>query len=336
MNKSRVTLRDVAKAADLAVSTVSQALREEGTVSRKTCRRIQELARQMGYIPNPVIAAMASKRGSSDKSHTAPLAWIISYDGPFKVGPYPIAVERARALGYQIEGFQMKKGREKELGHMLYARGFVGVILDVLYGHDHLPDFPWEQFSVIKRGRDFFPVPFHTVRHSTFDEIQLIWNQIRSRGYKRIGVILFKHPVNHPDDIARHGAVLQAQSCLGADETAIEPLHCILTNERDVIPKWFRRHRPDAVLGFHIGEFFALSEAGIPVGKNIGFATMNINTPEQYPHISGMLDSIPYQLERAVDLTDLQIRHHISGPVETPTSTLLTPRWHEGTTLRGI
>lgn len=330
---SRTTLKDLAQAAGLAISTVSQALREEGTVSRQTCRRIQALAIEMGYIPNPVIASMASKRPASKKSAAAPVAFLVSSqnDGSLSI---PIkAQRRAEALGYDLKAYLMPHGHERELARMLYHQGYVGVILNVLYGYDRLPDFEMGRFSVVKRGRDFFPVPFHTVTHSAFDEIHLAWNEIRKRGYQRIGVILFEHSVKHPDDIARHGAVLQAQSCLGPDETAIPALHCPAGGEKTTIPKWFRRHRPDAVLAFHVGEYYALLEAGIPVGTKIGFACMNL-TEEYLTNMSGILDSIPEQIERAVDLIDMQLRHHITGPTEKPTSTLIAPTWNEGTTLR--
>lgn len=332
---SRTTLKDLAQAAGLAVSTVSQALRGEGTVSRQTCLRIQALAMEMGYVPNPVIASMASKRPASKKSAPAPVAILVSDQGVASLSIPRIAQRRADALGYHLKAFLMPHGHERELARTLYHQGYVGVILDMLYGYDRIPEFETDRFSVVKRGRDFFPVPFHTVRHSAFDEIQLAWNEIRKRGYKRIGVILFEHPVRHPDDVARHGAVLQSQFDLGADETAIPAIHCPFGEEKTAIPKWFRRHRPDAILAFHIGEYFVLLDAGIPVGTKIGFACMNL-TEEYLPNISGIVDSIPEQIERAVDLIDMQLRHHITGPAEKPTSTLISPTWNEGTTLRPL
>ena len=330
---SRTTLKDLAQAAGLAVSTVSQALRDEGTVSRQTCQRIQQLAREMGYVPNPVIAAMASKRPSSKESASAPVALLLSDQTGGNPSVPGNARRRAEALGYDLKAFVMPRGHERELARTLYHQGYVGVILNVLYGYDRLPDFGAGRFSVVKRGRDFFPVPFHTVRHSAFDEILLAWNEIRKRGYRRIGVILFKHSMKHPDDIARHGAVLQVQSCLDPDETAIPALHCPAGDENAIIPGWFRQHRPDAILAFHIAEFYLLLEAGIPVGTEIGFACLNL-TEEYLAEISGIVDSIPEQIERAVDFIDLQLRHHITGPVANPTSTLISPTWNEGTTLR--
>ena len=59
---SRVTLKMIASKAGVSVSTVSMALRNTGTLSKKKVAYIQQLAREMGYRPNPVLAALASKR----------------------------------------------------------------------------------------------------------------------------------------------------------------------------------------------------------------------------------------------------------------------------------
>lgn len=335
--KPRTTLRDIAGQAGLSISTVSLALRNEGTISPTTCAHIQKLARQMGYVPNPVIAAMASKRTGGRRPVTTPVAviWKNLFDEKTPAVE-PLAQKRARELGYRLELFRLEPGRELTLSRTLFNRGFVGIVLNVLYGYDRLPDFEWEHFSVIKRGRDFFPVPFHTVRHSAFDEIRMALAEIRARGYRRIGTFLIQHDMDHPDDESRLGAVLAAQSRLGPDESAIPPLIIRASDSEEMIPKWFRQHRPDAVLSFHQGGYQILESAGIPVGTEVGFASLNVaddRNTDYLGKISGVIDSIPRQMVRAVDLIDLQVRHHVHGPVDNPTSTLIHPAWNEGQTL---
>ena len=55
------TIRDVAKAAGVSVSTVSRALNGYQDVNEKTRRRIQETSRQLGYIPNQSAKNLSSK-----------------------------------------------------------------------------------------------------------------------------------------------------------------------------------------------------------------------------------------------------------------------------------
>ncbi len=49
----RVTIRDVAAAANVSVSAVSYALNDTGQVSPRTRDRVREVARELGYRPNP-------------------------------------------------------------------------------------------------------------------------------------------------------------------------------------------------------------------------------------------------------------------------------------------
>ena len=49
---SSVSIKDIARKAQVAPSTVSRALRDHPRIGEDTRRQIQELARRMGYIPS--------------------------------------------------------------------------------------------------------------------------------------------------------------------------------------------------------------------------------------------------------------------------------------------
>src|SRR4051812_19855777 len=53
-------IRKIAKAAGVSHTTVSLALRNHPRVSEQTKRRIQTLAKKMGYRPNALVAALMS------------------------------------------------------------------------------------------------------------------------------------------------------------------------------------------------------------------------------------------------------------------------------------
>ena len=48
----RTTIKDVAKSAGVSITTVSHALSGSGSVKKETRERIQELAREMNYMPS--------------------------------------------------------------------------------------------------------------------------------------------------------------------------------------------------------------------------------------------------------------------------------------------
>ncbi len=57
-----VTIKDIARAAGVSHTTVSRALKGNPAISAKTTKRIQELARQMGYTPSAVAQSLLSRQ----------------------------------------------------------------------------------------------------------------------------------------------------------------------------------------------------------------------------------------------------------------------------------
>ena len=53
----RVTLSDIAKEAKVHVTTVSLALRDHPRIPAETKQRIKDLAKKMGYAPDPILSA---------------------------------------------------------------------------------------------------------------------------------------------------------------------------------------------------------------------------------------------------------------------------------------
>jgi LacI family gluconate utilization system Gnt-I transcriptional repressor len=60
----RITLADVAKAANVSPITVSRALRGERSVAAELVQRVQAAAQKLGYVPDPAARALASARSS--------------------------------------------------------------------------------------------------------------------------------------------------------------------------------------------------------------------------------------------------------------------------------
>ncbi len=60
----RVTLDDVARAADVSPITVSRALRGERAVDPALVARVREAADRLGYVPDPAARALASRRST--------------------------------------------------------------------------------------------------------------------------------------------------------------------------------------------------------------------------------------------------------------------------------
>ena len=101
----------VARAAKVATSTVSKALREDPSIPLSRRQEIQKLARAMGYRPNPMVAAlMARLHGARRRNDPHHIAWIDLWPDDreaARTSDFPLmlrgARQRAAELGYQIE-----------------------------------------------------------------------------------------------------------------------------------------------------------------------------------------------------------------------------------------
>lgn len=133
----RVTIKDIAKALDVSISTVSRALKDNPEISLKTRELIKKTAKDMSYRPNPIAVAL-----KTSKSHT------IGVIVPKIVNTFYAAVvegieEVADKHGYQVfvsstnEDFQKEK---KYVNAYLNSRAD-GVILSLSRGteeFDHI------------------------------------------------------------------------------------------------------------------------------------------------------------------------------------------------------
>jgi len=95
-NERAVSLKDVARRAGVSVATVSRALHDHPRISRETKQRVQQLAAEMGYVPNETARSLVRRK-------TRAFGVIL----PDATDPYAAAVlhsieENARRVGYAL------------------------------------------------------------------------------------------------------------------------------------------------------------------------------------------------------------------------------------------
>ena len=106
-----VTLKEIAEAAGVSVMTVSRALRKQSNVSEETQTRIQHIATQLGYRPNPLVSALMSyRRSARPASSHSTLAYITNFPAREEWKKSPLfhdffkgAKDGADRHGYQLE-----------------------------------------------------------------------------------------------------------------------------------------------------------------------------------------------------------------------------------------
>src|SRR3954470_3041847 len=211
MNERRVTLSDIAIKADVHVTTVSLALRNHPRLPEKTRRRIQALAKKMGYAPDPFLRALVSYRGKMmPHRNPAILAYVTNWHtrwGWKKMTAHPEFYEGAQAkaeeLGFHLEHFWLGEPglTHTRLSDILKSRGITGVIVA-----SHIRDvdvelhFDWEHLSGVKI--DYFPhkPKLHNVTNNQCDIVRLAMQKLLASGYRRIGFVMHRgwdHAVDH-------------------------------------------------------------------------------------------------------------------------------------------
>src|SRR5438552_3565483 len=105
-------LQDIADQAGLSKATVSLALRNHPSIPPPTRTRIQKLAEQMGYRPNPLVSALMAYQRTTQAIRPTGLTLAVVIDFPRSTSTWrqylsedllAAAGARARELGYNIE-----------------------------------------------------------------------------------------------------------------------------------------------------------------------------------------------------------------------------------------
>ncbi len=122
---SRVSIKDIAKAAGVSHSTVSRALRNSPLVNAQTAAYIRQLAEEMGYIPNVVAQSLVTQR-----TYTVGLV-VTSIADPFVDQIVEGIEDLATREGYSVflSSSHADPGREIAVVETFHRRRVDGVIV---------------------------------------------------------------------------------------------------------------------------------------------------------------------------------------------------------------
>jgi DNA-binding LacI/PurR family transcriptional regulator len=120
-----VSIYDIAKRANVSPSTVSRALSNRGRISPATRRRIERLAEEMGYRPNPVARSLAGE-GSG-------LLGVVIHDidDPFVMAQLKAIENEAnkRGLNVLVASTHARPVKQRDIVEMMIARKVDGMVV---------------------------------------------------------------------------------------------------------------------------------------------------------------------------------------------------------------
>ena len=291
-----MTLQDIAKRCGVSRMTVSRILRNYPHVKAELRERVRACAREMGYRPDPALAALNRHRRAA-KAGTATgerLALIVPKEAVHGWGVFPIMKEleadlreEAGRIGYRIlrmgvpeDGFTLPAELRK-----LYNKGIRGLVIASAVNIGEVADEQWGDFVVVMMGQRREGNRFHAVTISFNRMAYHAYQQLARAGIRRIGYIAGK-----VDSFSEYHAV----SPLAAIQQEFREMRTeILTmadfdaKARKDLSEWLRRFAPEAVVSIH-GDPLYWIQARAPSGKGT-VETVLLNRPREESSITGIV-----------------------------------------------
>ncbi len=281
----RITTKDIAKKAGVDTSTVSRALRNHSEIALKTRRKIQAIAKEMGFYPDPMLAGLVAYRQTRKTARYQSTIAIISdslepsaWREGFKTETKEMFLgieERSKELGYSIEEVSPRhmKVKNEDLSKILRNRGIRGVIVAPRTPHRGFLEMDWSFFSAITIGYSLIYPALNRVSRNQFSETILTMRRLRQLGYRRIGLAVPREV----DERANHGY----WAGFATENRCIEPKNQIpwfnfsvpREDNLDQFHSWLNRYKPDVVIGInnHLLNWLQLLKYDVP--NEIGFAS---------------------------------------------------------------
>ena len=337
-----VSLGDVAKAAGIARSTASYALRNDPNVSLKTRERVQALARELGYVPDAGIASWMESVRKTKQRTPVPIAWlntskrVAAWDDA-ALHPYiEGARARCRELGYELEEFWVEAAgmTQRRISSILYNRGIQGVIISPSPSAKlrHL-NLEWKHFACASFEGSIIAPRLHRVMPDHLGNTIMTLKTLRRAGYRRIGVFL-QQETKRSSLYAYSAAILYFHSKIPAADQ-IPPLFYRCEDETpecsDLFSVWMDKHRPDVVVGYHSKLVEWIRARGLRVPQEVGVVHLAIDGDVE--EWSGV-----WQCKRQIgvetaELVISMVQHHRFGLPQTAQDILIQGEWHPGNTL---
>jgi len=352
MSERRITLADIAQRAGVHVTTVSLALRNHPRLPVATRARLQALAKELGYVPDPFLRALVAYRNTLRKERRRPtLGYVTNWAtrwGWKEVTAHPDFFEGARgaaeALGYQLEHFWIHEPglTHGRLSRILSSRGINGLIL-ASHGREmgDKINFDWNNFSAVKI--DYFPhrPELHNVTNDQCSIIRTAVRKVMAAGYRRIGFVMHRgwdHAVDH-QWIA--GFLCEQQAMRQRDRIPMhifpepEPMERWFNESKsDVTPDpgpfddWLDRYRPQVLISKASFVLPHLKRNGLRVPRDVAF--VDVFLEDFSGQTAGMRQNHRVVGAVAVELLAGWLQHNKFGLPAIPNTTYVEGTWFDG------
>ena len=335
---SRPTIRSLARLLRISRTTVSEALRNQPRVSARTRERVQAAARAAGYRFNPLASSILSEIRRTHLSTFHGVLAAVSleeparprFPGPFWLNLLRGAADRAAELGFKLERFMVgQRGLSvHRLDTILRSRGIRGVLIMPAWRRPDFTQLSWTNYTGVYADYLIDLPALHSVCPDHPRAMMGATERLHGLGYRRPGLVVLEQESSRLQH--RWVAAFLAYVHLHPELAVVPPL---LLPEMTPEPfmRWFKKYRPDVVLGHRAEMISWMTACGARVPETHGFCCLNI-------HLNTVpcagIDQQPYQVGvRSIDIVISQLHRNEYGIPEVPCNTTVPSRWVNGPTL---
>jgi LacI family transcriptional regulator len=338
--RSRISMRDLAKEVGVSVSAVSLGLRNSPKVSKEKRDEIHRAADRIGYVKDGRVTELMEHLRSYRKLEQMSTIAVLILDvrkSDLKLYPriqaFLAGVEaEAKGNGYGVDVmFLVDLGvSPKRLRNILIARGIKGVVVMPFQTGVGKLDLDISGFCVSTPG---YSIIDPMLNRSCPDYLQMmdeLIEQICRLGYKRVGFIMTygSGGVGHK---------LYSSSFLYYSAQIDGSLRIPILRRREIqtegVERWMKKYKPDVVISS--GKIYRVLEGlGYNIPDDLGFASLEIL--EDHKKASGVDHRHELVGSEALKLTFSDINLNNSGIPENPKVVLVDSHFRPGNTLNKV
>lgn len=195
MMKNQASLKDIAKALNISISTVSRALRDTGEIHPNTRKQVLELAEKLNYKPNPLAMGLL-------KNRTQTIGVIIpeidnNYFASMLRGIDKVAGENGFRIITCFTG-ESQQAEVRALNDLMFSRvdGIIACPANDLTDYQHFQELIDAKFPLVHLDRDCIDLPVAKIMTNNYTSAFIVTEYLIKTGCRRIALITNLEPLS--------------------------------------------------------------------------------------------------------------------------------------------
>ncbi|MDF2801333.1 MAG: alanine racemase [Anaerocolumna sp.] len=202
-----VTIKDVAKEAGVAISTVSNVLNNVDIVSPETKKRVLETVERLKYVPN-----MNAKFLKSNKKNTIGL-FLSSIQGDYYRMLMQAVHLQSKLKNYLLNIYISNENTSEEIYSMIISSGVEGaIVLNERLSDEYIDRLSKSKMPIVFIDREISGSHMSSVIIDNAEGTSIALEYLIKQGHRRIG---FLHGIYNYDDETRYKAYLNVLNKYG-------------------------------------------------------------------------------------------------------------------------